>query len=204
MNENTTITINNIVNDAKQIVDSLRCDVVFEMNDAQCEVNILSHNLRVLEQAYNVNMSRYDQIYDRDCDTYEQSEREIDSLYDSFQIQDKRSVEELISILDRLQYSSRVLAAHDDVYSRFKGVQQKIQETKLQLQDAQDNLSRWEKQLRIIHNVYEALCNPIEESLYIAVMQVHELRWLESKPNELVTRHDLLIVNIALALLSHQ
>lgn len=204
MNENTTIIINNIVNDAKQIVDSLRCDIVFEMNNVRSDVVVLSNNLRVLEQAHNVNMSRYDQIYDKDCDTYEQAEREIDSLYDSFQIQDDRSIEDLISILDRLQHNSRVLAAHDDVYSRFKGIQRKIQETKLQLQDAQDNLSRWEKQLCIIHNVYEALCNPIEESLYIAVIQVHELRWLESKPNELVTRHDLLIVNIALAFLSHQ
>lgn len=202
MNEKTTITINNIVNDAKQIVDSLRCDVVFEMNNVRSDVVVLSNNLRVLEQAHDVNMSRYDQIYDRDCDTYEQAEREIDSLYDSFQIQDDRSIEDLISTLDRLRYNSRVLAAHNDVYSRVKGIQRKMQETKSQLQDTQDNLSRWEKQLRIIHNVYEALCNPIEESLYIAVMEVHELRWLESKPNELVTRHDLLIVNIALAFLS--
>lgn len=202
MNEKTTITINNIVNDAKQIVDSLRCDVVFEMNNVQSDLVVLSNNLRLLKQAYNVNMSRYDQIYDRDCETYEQAEREIDSLYDSFQIQDKRSVKNLISTLDRLQYNSRVLAAHNDIYSRVKGIQRKIQETKSQLQDTHDNLSRWEKQLLIIHNVYEALCNPIEESLYIAVMEVHELRWLESKPNELVTRHDLLIVNIALAFLS--
>lgn len=202
MNEKITITINNIVNDAKQIVDSLRCDVVFEMNNVRSDVVVLSNNLRVLEQAYNVNMSRYDQIYDRDCDTYAQAEREIDSLYDSFQIQDKRSVKNLILTLDRLQYNSRVLAAHNDIYSRVKGIQRKMQETKLQLQDAQDNLSRWEKHLRVIHNVYEALCNPIEESLYIAVMEVHELRWLESKLNELVTRHDLLIVNIALAFLS--
>lgn len=204
MNENTTIIVNNIVNNAKLIVDNLRCDIVFEMNNVRNDLVVLSNNLRVLEQAYNVNMSRYDQIYDKDCDTYEQAEREIDSLYDSFQIQDKRSVEDLIATLDRLQYNSRVLAAHDDVYSRFKGIQRKIQETKLQLQDAQDNLSKWERHLRIIHNVYEALCNPIEESLYIAVIQVHELRWLESKPNELVTRHDLLIVSIALAFLSHQ
>lgn len=201
MNE-IAIVISKIVDDAKQIIDNLRHDILFEMNDVQCEVNILSHNLRMLEQAYNVNMPRYDQIYDRDCDTYEQAEREIDSLYDSFQIQDDRSIENLISTLDRLQYNSRVLAAHDDVYSRFKDIQRNMQETKSQLQNAQDNLSRWEKQLRIIHNVYEALCNPIEESLCIAVMEVHELRWLESKPNELVTRHDLLIINIALAFLS--
>ena len=203
MNE-IAIVISKIVDDAKQIIDNLRHDILFEMNDVQCEVNILSHNLRVLEQAYNVNMSRYDQTYDRDCDTYEQAEREIDSLYDSFQIQNDRSIEDLISTLDRLQYNSRVLAAHDDVYSRFKDIQRNMQETKSQLQNAQDNLSRWEKELLIIHNVYEALCNPIEESLYIAVMEVHELRWLESKPNELVTRHDLLIINIALAFLSHQ
>lgn len=201
MNE-IAIVISKIVDDAKQIIDNLRHDILFEMNDVQCEVNILSHNLRALEQAYNVNMSRYDQTYDRDCDIYEQTEREIDSLYDSFQIQDDRSIEDLISTLDRLQYNSRVLAAHDDVYSRFKDIQRNMQETKSQLQSAQDNLSRWEKQLRIIHNVYEALCNPIEESLYIAIMEVHELRWLESKLNELVTRHDLLIVNIALAFLS--
>lgn len=203
MNENT-ININNTINNAKQIVDSLRCDIVFEMNNVRNDVVVLSSNIHILEQAYNVNMSCYDQIYDRDCDTYDQAEREIDSLYDSFQVQDKRSIEDLISTLNRLQYNSRVLAAHDDVYSRFKGIQRKIQETKLQLQDARDNLSRWEKQLRIIHNVYEALCNPVEESLYIAVMQVHELRWLESKPNELITRHDLLLVNIALAFLSHR
>lgn len=204
MNENTTITINNIVNNAKQIVDSLRCDIVFEMNNVRNDVAVLSSNLCVLEKAYNANMFNYDQIYDRDCDTYEQAEREIDSLYDSFQIQDKQSVKDLISTLDRLQYNVRVLAAHDDVYSRFKGIQRKMQETKLQLQDARDILTKWDKELRIIHNVYEALCNPIEESLYIAVRQVHELRWLESKPNELITRHDLLIVKIALAFLLHQ
>lgn len=196
--------INNTVNDAKSIVNNLRCDIVFGMNNVRNDVAVLSNNLRVLEQAYNVNMSCSNQIYDRDCDTYEQAEREIDSLYDSFQIQDKQSIKDLISTLDRLQYNSRVLAAHDDVYSRFKGIQRKIQETNLQLQNARDDLSKWEKQLRIVHNVYEALCNPIEESLYIAVMQVHELRWLESKSIELITRHDLLIVNIALAFLSHQ
>lgn len=202
MNESTTITINNIVNDAKVIVDNLRCDIVFEMNNVRNNVAVLSNNLCVLKQAYSVDMFNYEQIYDRDCDTYEQAEREIDSLYDSFQIQDKRSIEDLISIFDRLQYNVRVLAAHDDVYSRFKYIQRRMQETKSQLQKARDNLTKWDKELRIIHNVYEALCNPIEEFLYMAVSQAHELRWLESKSNELVTRHDLLIVNMALAFLS--